>query len=122
MDHRYVDSLVPLPLGSSNKGINRLSSTSGSNLKKGQQNKQRASGEDWNGVWHYEEDGLVKVANTISTFLSSLLPTTSILVLYFVKAPLARLAAVMVFTALFSLTLAIVAKARKADVFAATTA
>ncbi len=64
----------------------------------------------------------MKVANAISTFLSSLLPTTSILALYFVRAPLARLAAVMVFTALFSLTLAIVAKARKADVFAATTA
>jgi len=122
MDHRYVDSLVPLPLGLSNKGINRLPYTFAPILKTGQQNKPRASGEDWNGVWHYEEDGLVKVANTISTFLSSLLPTTSIVVLYFVNAPLARLAAVMAFTALFSLTLAIVAKARRADVFAATTA
>lgn len=91
-------------------------------LRGKEQNNQRASGEDWNGVWHYEEHGLVAAANIISTFLSSVLPTTSILVLYFVKAPLARLAAVMAFTALFSLTLTVVAKARKVDVFAATTA
>ena len=55
----------------------------------------------------------------LSTFLSSVLPTTAI---YFVKAPLARLAAVMAFTALFSLTLRVVAKARKVEVFVATTA
>ncbi|KAL8829366.1 MAG: hypothetical protein Q9191_002053 [Dirinaria sp. TL-2023a] len=80
------------------------------------------SGAHWNGVWQYNEETIVRLANAVSTFLSSLLPTTSILVLYFVKKPVARLAATMLFTALFSLTLVTVAKARRIDVFAATTA
>ena len=62
------------------------------------------------------------LANSISTVLSSLLPTASILVLYFVEKPLARLALTMLFNALFSLTLATITKARRIDVFAATTA
>ena len=83
---------------------------------------KRASGKEWNGVWHYEEGGFIKLANIVSTLLSSLLPTISILALYFVKALEARLAIIMVFTANFSLTLAVVAKARRVDNFAATTA
>ena len=86
------------------------------------QNKRLSSDSIWNGVWHYDEAGLILIANAISTLLSSLLPTVSILVLYFVKKPLARLAVTMVFTAVFSVTLAMVAKARRIDVFAATTA
>ena len=77
---------------------------------------------DWNGLWHYEEGAFIAIANAISTVLSSLMPTTSIMVLYFVKNPLARLAMTMVFTTIFSLTLATIAKARRIDVFAATTA
>ncbi|KAL9120490.1 MAG: hypothetical protein Q9187_002954 [Circinaria calcarea] len=80
------------------------------------------SGEDWNGLWHYEEASFVAVANAISTILSSLLPTTSILVLYFVKSSTARVAVTMLFTTLFSLTLATVARAKKTEAFAATTA
>ena len=64
----------------------------------------------------------MRFGNAVSAFLSSLLPTTSILVLYFIKKPLARLAVTMLFTAIFSFTLMIVAKARRIDVFAATTA
>ena len=90
--------------------------------KQSLQNTVLSSNSMWNGVWHYDEAGLIVVANAISTLLSSLLPTTSILVLYFVEKPLARLAVTMVFTAVFSVTLATVAKARRIDVFAATTA
>lgn len=81
-----------------------------------------APNEEWDGLWCYDDAYLFIVANGISTILSSLLPTTSILVLYFVRRPLVRLAVTMLFTSLFSLTLATVAKARRIDVFAATTA
>jgi hypothetical protein len=64
----------------------------------------------------------VAVASAISTVLSSLLPTISILALYFLRSPLNRLAFIMIFTAIFSLTLATLAKAKRIDVFAATTA
>ncbi|MCJ1462994.1 hypothetical protein MMC07_001598 [Pseudocyphellaria aurata] len=78
--------------------------------------------EDFNGVWHYEDATFVAVVNVISIVLSSLLPTTSILVLYGIHKPGVRLAVIMVFTALFSLTLTTVAKAKRIDIFAATTA
>lgn len=76
----------------------------------------------WNGLWYYEDASLVAAANIISTVLSSLLPTCSILALYFVQRPLARLAFTMLFTSAFSCTLAAVTKARRVDIFAATTA
>lgn len=79
-------------------------------------------GKDSNGVWHYEDAKLVAVVNAISIVLSSLLPTTSILVLYVVHKPGARLAIIMAFTALFSLILTTVAKSRRIDIFATTTA
>lgn len=87
-----------------------------------EQKRKTTSKKDWNGVWYYEEAGLVSVANSISTILSSLLPTTSIVVLYFVQEAWARLLVTMIFTALFSITLAAITKARRVDVFAATTA
>ncbi|MCJ1269864.1 hypothetical protein MMC22_009757 [Lobaria immixta] len=80
------------------------------------------NGKDSNGVWHYEDATFLPAVNAISTVLSSLLPTTSILVLYVVQRPGARLAIIMAFTALFSLILTTVAKARRIDIFAATTA
>ncbi|KAL8696341.1 MAG: hypothetical protein Q9224_002847 [Gallowayella concinna] len=75
-----------------------------------------------NGVWHYQFESMVAVINAISTLLSSLLPSTSIFVLYFLQSPVARLAAIMAFTTVFSSTLILVTKARRIDVFAATTA
>ncbi|KAL8755121.1 MAG: hypothetical protein Q9184_004894 [Pyrenodesmia sp. 2 TL-2023] len=79
------------------------------------------SGES-NGVWHYRYEPLVALVNGISTLLSSLLPSASIFTLYFLQRPIARLAAIMVFSTLFSLTLSVMTKARRVDVFAATTA
>lgn len=60
--------------------------------------------------------------NAISTLLSSLLPSVSISLLYFVENPVARLAAIMVFTTVFSTVLSTFTKARRIDVSAATTA
>ena len=118
MDHRQNDTMVSLPMGSPQQGAQHAPASVPSLIAA----QKPASDENWNGLWHYDEAPLLMAANSISTVLSSLLPTTSILILYFVKKPLARLAVTMLFTALFSLTLATVAKARRIDVFAATTA
>lgn len=77
---------------------------------------------DWDGLWHYDDSILVSFANASSTVLASLLPTSSILMLYFVTKPLAKVAAIMVFTTFFSLTLAFITRAKRIEVFAATTA
>ncbi|KAL8645574.1 MAG: hypothetical protein Q9210_006633 [Variospora velana] len=74
------------------------------------------------GVWHYRYDSMRVAVNAISTLLSSLLPSASIFLLYFVENPVARLAAIMVFTTVFSTVLSTFTKARRIDVFAATTA
>ncbi|KAL9612009.1 MAG: hypothetical protein Q9167_003375 [Letrouitia subvulpina] len=83
---------------------------------------KHASSEAWTGLWHYEHATLVAIVNVVSTILSALLPSGSIFVLYFLKKPIMRLIAIMVFATLFSGTLAMISKARRADIFAATTA
>lgn len=83
---------------------------------------QRARTGDGSGVWHYQYHSMIAVVNVMSTFLASLLPSTSIFILYFLERPIARLVAIMVFTAVFSSTLVLFTKARRVDVFAATTA
>ena len=65
---------------------------------------------------------LVAIANAFSTLIASLMPTIAIFVLYFVKSTLARLGVILCFSALFSLALSLVAKAKKIETFAATTA
>jgi len=52
--------------------------------------------------------------------LSSALPTTTVLVLFFIQSMLIRIGLVIVFTALFSLTLAVFSSADKATIFTAT--
>ncbi|KAI9880356.1 MAG: hypothetical protein M1830_003967 [Pleopsidium flavum] len=73
------------------------------------------------GIANYDNT-LLAVADLVGTVISSLLPISSIMVLYFVKNMLMRLTVVAGFTALFSITLAIVTKARRIEVFAATAA
>ncbi|KAL9026006.1 MAG: hypothetical protein Q9196_005269, partial [Gyalolechia fulgens] len=59
----------------------------------------------WYGVWQYDKEKLGLLANAISTLLASLLPSVSILVLYFLSKPVTRLVAIL-----------------RIEVFAATTA
>jgi len=54
--------------------------------------------------------------------VASLLPAISILALYFIHNMLARLGAIMAFSALFSFTLAIFTTAKRIEIFAATAA
>jgi hypothetical protein len=73
-------------------------------------------------ITHYSDSHLAATVNAISTILSSLLPTLSIFALYFIQHPLARMAAIIAFSLLFSVVLTVIAKARRIDCFAATTA
>jgi hypothetical protein len=56
------------------------------------------------------------------TVLASLMPTIAILALYCVNNTLARLGLILAFSSLFSLALRVLARARKIETFAATTA
>ncbi|KAL8832286.1 MAG: hypothetical protein Q9170_004943 [Blastenia crenularia] len=74
------------------------------------------------GVWQYDKWKLGLIANVISTLLASLLPSISILILYFLPKPVSRLVVILFFSILFSLILSLVSTSRRIEVFAATTA
>ena len=71
---------------------------------------------------YYPESYISTTVNALSTILSCLLPTMSIFALYFIHNPLWRLGAIVGFTFLFSAVLTLIAKVRRIDCFAATTA
>ncbi|MCJ1364618.1 hypothetical protein MMC16_003731 [Acarospora aff. strigata] len=74
------------------------------------------------GIRNYDNSTLLALADVVCTVCACLIPISSIVVLYLVKNVLTRLGLVAGFTALFSFTLAIVTKARRIEVFAATAA
>jgi hypothetical protein len=73
-------------------------------------------------ICHYEDGNVATVVNVLSTVLASMLPITSILILYFVSNTLDRLAIAVAFTGLFAFCLAVMTRARRVEVFAATSA
>ena len=70
----------------------------------------------------YSETRIAAISNSISAIFSSFLPTVVILVLYFVKSMLVRIVLMIVFTAIFSLSLSIFTEGKKVEIFAATAA
>jgi hypothetical protein len=62
------------------------------------------------------------MARVTNVMLSTLLPSLAVLALYLIKDLLARLGAIVGFSAAFSLVLAVATKARPVEVFAATAA
>ncbi|KAL8685038.1 MAG: hypothetical protein Q9224_006004, partial [Gallowayella concinna] len=81
-----------------------------------------SSSAEWDGVWDYHKEKLEKIGNAISTLLAALLPSISILILYFVSKPASRLITISLFSVFFSLILTTVSAAKRVEVFAATTA
>ncbi|KAL8741247.1 MAG: hypothetical protein Q9190_006124, partial [Brigantiaea leucoxantha] len=75
---------------------------------------------EWDGVWEYSNERVAAIVTLISTVLASLLPISSMLVLNLFSDPVMRLVIIMLFTALFSVTLTVVSKSRRVDIFAAT--
>ena len=73
-------------------------------------------------IYEYSDKKLLVVAETINAVVSGLLPVLSIVVLYFVHNPAAKLGAIVSFTILFGLALATMTKCRRIDVIAATAA
>jgi hypothetical protein len=62
------------------------------------------------------------MGNILCTFLASILPSSSIVILYFVESMRTRLLITVAFSTLFSLVMSIVAPGRRYEIFAATTA
>lgn len=73
-------------------------------------------------IWDYKEHWFAAIAGAVCTILSSVLPCTSIIVLYIVRSMLAKLLLVVIFSCLFSLAMSLVSSGRRYEVFAATTA
>jgi hypothetical protein len=71
---------------------------------------------------YYDNREIATVTNILGTLFSSLAPLVSIIVLSFVSNARVRLGLVCVFTFVFASCLAIAAKARRVEVFAATAA
>ena len=78
--------------------------------------------EDFAAVWEYKREALDLLGNLLCMVLSAFVPNLSIFVLYFLKSIVARLAAIIVFSLLFSLLMTFVVEGRRSDVWASTTA
>jgi hypothetical protein len=65
------------------------------------------------GFSKYDDARLIAIIEVISTVISSMLPISSIIILYFVTSLPARLGIILGYTALFSIALAIFTKARR---------
>ncbi|KIX03328.1 uncharacterized protein Z518_06880 [Rhinocladiella mackenziei CBS 650.93] len=74
------------------------------------------------GLSDYSDSAVATVLDLLGTVISSLFPVSSIAVLYSVTGMSYRIGIVAGFTALFSLTLALITKGRRVEIFAATTA
>jgi hypothetical protein len=74
------------------------------------------------GITQYSESHLARLVHILGIVFASILPITSIVVLYFVSDQLAKLGTVVAFTALFSLALVSVTRAKRVEIFTATSA
>lgn len=70
----------------------------------------------------YKDSRLLRVANIISTLVSSLLPVGSIIALNYIRGMATRLVVIGIFTMTFSLVLSMMINARRVETFAATAA
>lgn len=73
------------------------------------------------GICDYSESTILTVLDICGTVVSSLLSISAIVVLYLVSNMSVRLGIVAAFTAVFALVLALMTKARRVEIFVATT-
>ncbi|KAL9078111.1 MAG: hypothetical protein Q9157_002966 [Trypethelium eluteriae] len=73
-------------------------------------------------IREYDDAKILRLSKVLSGTLSSLLPTLAILILYFVRRMIIRIALVIIFTGLFSMTLSLLTEAKRVEVFSATAA
>lgn len=74
------------------------------------------------GLVNYEDLKIVDTARLMSTVLASVLPTLSIVILYFIRSLIGRLGALVGFSTLFAISVAVFTNARRVEVFSATAA
>jgi hypothetical protein len=74
------------------------------------------------GLLEYDDERLLVILQIIITVISSIFPISSIVILYFVNSMPTRLGIVAGYTALFSIVLALLTRARRVEIFAATAA
>jgi hypothetical protein len=74
------------------------------------------------GIYHYKESALESVLGILVTVVASLLPICSVVALFIVQSNGIRLGMIAIFSACFSLALALMTNARRIEVFAATAA
>ncbi|KAG4221306.1 hypothetical protein PC116_g30218 [Phytophthora cactorum] len=80
------------------------------------------SNEVGEGIYTYKESLISSVIDIITTVVAAVLPLSSIVVLYLVKAESTRLGILIIFSACFALVLTLMTSARRIEVFAATAA
>jgi hypothetical protein len=88
----------------------------------GHRTQSPVSAQDWGGVWEYKSELFVVLGNIVCMILSALVPSASIICLYFVSSMIARLAVVSGMSFLFSFMMTVIVQGRRVEVFAATTA
>jgi hypothetical protein len=74
------------------------------------------------GLSEYNDERLLTILQVVITVISSIFPISSIVILYFVNSMPARLGIAAAYTALFSFALALLTRARRVEIFAATAA
>lgn len=73
-------------------------------------------------IYHYKNSFLFGAAHVFTTVVASLLPLLSIIVLFLLSSNTLKLVVITVFTACFSLALALMTNARRIEIFGATAA
>ncbi|KAJ0425118.1 hypothetical protein BJY00DRAFT_202964 [Aspergillus carlsbadensis] len=74
------------------------------------------------GTVYYDDEKIIRATRVTSTITSSVIPASSMLVLYLVDHMVWRLAIIVLYNVGFSIILGLLAKARRVEVFAASTA
>ncbi|PLN75782.1 hypothetical protein BDW42DRAFT_32470 [Aspergillus taichungensis] len=74
------------------------------------------------GLYLYRDGPIKSFTNALSICISGLLPASSILVLFFVKSVTLRLVIIFIYNITFAMVLGIMVKAKRSEMFAASTA
>ncbi|KAL4941869.1 hypothetical protein BDV06DRAFT_222700 [Aspergillus oleicola] len=74
------------------------------------------------GTVYYDDESIIRATRIISTITSSVIPASSMLALYLIDNMVKRLIIIIIYNMGFSIILGFLAKARRVEVFAASTA
>lgn len=85
----------------------------------GHRRKEPINEDPDSGIVDYEDTRLAVISNAVAVIFASLVPTVSVLVLYFIKNMLVRIGLLVLFTAVFAAALALFTNARKIEIFSA---